>query len=304
MIQRQLMLLRRELWEHRVLYLAPMIVAGVMVFGFVLAFVTALFQGVPFDVGVATMEIGGAPATLTGGAAIFGVSIGSLNLVLGAVIFIYCLNALSTERKDKSILFWRSLPVTDTETVISKLLTAVVVAPVLCGLTIIATQFVLLVLASLSLLIGGGNPIELIWKPLPFMQVWLLVIYALVTSLLWMAPVIAWILLASSFARRSVLLWVSVPVILLVMLEGIVLHGGYIAKIIGERIGLSAIIGFDVDSNIDPDDIIEKMITSGDVNILEFAAPMKFLMMPGLWGGLVVAAIFIVGAIYCRRFRS
>ena len=150
MMGRMLMLVRRELWEHKALIVAPLVVAALMIFGIVLSFITAVFTGVSFDVAVATLELTGAPDSI---------------------------DALYAERKDKSILFWRSLPVTDTETVVSKLLTAVIAAPLVTIGIMIASQIVLLILATLAILIGGGNPVELIWGPLPLVQFWVLTIY-------------------------------------------------------------------------------------------------------------------------------
>ena len=128
----------------------------------------------------------------------------------------YCLSALSAERNDKSILFWRSLPITDTETVVSKFLTAMVVAPLLVAAIVIATQIVLLMFASLAILIGGGSPVELLLGPLPFVQIWVLVLWIFITGSLWVAPLVAWVLLCSAFAQRSVLVWaVALPVALI-----------------------------------------------------------------------------------------
>ncbi|MFK8052594.1 MAG: hypothetical protein AB8F65_06440 [Woeseiaceae bacterium] len=308
MIRNIPMLLRRELWEHKALYVTPVVVAGLIVFGFVASFLTMVFTGTSFKGAVAALELTGAPAGLAGGAALIGVPFGVLNIALAAVIFFYCIDALYAERQDKSILFWRSLPVTDTETVISKFLTAAVAAPIVTALVMVATQCILLVLASLAILLGSGNPVELLLSPLPFVQFWILFTYALLTSALWFAPVIGWFLLCSAFAKRSVLIWVVVPWLVLMMLEGIVLRGGTIAKFIGHRFSGGYERALEVPSSLINIDLDEKevieMVRTGDLNIFEIIAPMKFMTSVGLWSGLLVAALFIAGAIYCRRFRS
>ncbi|MEM9322733.1 MAG: hypothetical protein AAGA41_07855 [Pseudomonadota bacterium] len=306
MMARQWLLLQREIWEHKALYYAPLAVAGLLVFGFVVSFVTALAQGMPFDVAVVTLELTGAPFSVTGGAAILGIPFLFLNLVLGVVVFLYGIDALYAERKDKSILFWRSMPVTDTETVISKLITAVVAAPLITTAVVIATQVVLLVLVSLVLLIGGGSPVELLLAPLPFIRLWFLFLWILLTSSIWFAPVVAWFLLCSAFAKRSVLIWVFVPWIVLGMLESIVMRTGQVWQLIGERFSFAAISGLDFPAgiNVDDDAALEALIKSGDFDVLGVIAPIKFLTDPGLWGGLIVTAIFLAGAVYCRRFRS
>lgn len=308
MIANMQILLRRELWEHKALYVTPFVVAALIVFGFVLSFLTMVFTGVSFKGAVAALELTGAPAGLAGGAALIGVPFGVLYVALAAVIFFYCIDALYAERQDKSILFWRSLPVTDTETVLSKFLTAAVLAPLLTALVMVATQVLLLLLASIAIFLGSGNPVELLLSPLPFVQLWVLFTYLLVTSALWFAPVIGWFLLCSAFAKRSVLIWVVVPWLVLMMLEGIVLRQGRIAGVISRRFsgGYEHALEFPGISDIgtiDEDAVID-MVRNGTINVFDAIAPGKYLMSAGLWSGLVVAALFIAAAIYCRRFRS
>ena len=305
MIGRQWLLVQRELWEHKALYYAPLAVAGLIVFGFVVSFITAVAQGVSFDVAVATLELTGAPVSITGGGTLMLIPFGFLNAVLGVVVFLYGIDALYAERKDKSILFWRS--VTDTETVVSKLVTAMLAAPIVTAAIIIATQIVLFVLATLVVLIGGGSPGELLFGPLPFLQIWMLMVWVLVTSAIWFAPVIAWFLFCSAFARRSVLIWVFVPWIVVFMLEGIVLRSTSAWRVVTGRFADAAISGLSLPfslEGLDDEEAVKRLIQGGDLDILAAIAPGKFLAQPGLWGGLVVAAVFIAGAIYYRRFRS
>ncbi len=305
MISRMLILIRRELWEHKALYFAPIVMAGLIIFGFVLSFLTAIFTGGAFEIVVATGQMFGAPASLTGGGVLLLVPFAVLNLVLAAVVFFYSIDALYAERKDKSILFWRSLPITDNETVISKFVTAIVAAPLVTTAIIVATQIVLLLIASLVVIIGGGNAVELLLGPLPFVQFWILMAYILVTASLWFAPIIAWFLLCSAFARRSVLIWVALPPIVAIMLEGIVFRGTNIARLIGDRFSQASVSGLRLpDGIIDDEEALKALVLSGDIDLLAAIAPGQFLVSPGLWGGLVVAALFGAVAVYCRRFRS
>ena len=303
MIDRQVMLLRRELWEHKALYLTPLVVAGVLVFGFLLSFLTGIFRGAPLDIAVATLQISGEAGTLTGVGTLLAVPSGLFNLSLSIVVFFYCLDALYSERKDRSILFWRSLPVTDTEAVLAKLATAMFVAPLITAVVTIATQLVILILASLAVLIGDGNPIELIWAPLPFVQAWILLVYVLMTSSLWLAPFAGWILLCSSFAKRSVLVWTFLPIVFVVLLQSIVFTDIGIARMLTERLAMAAIVGFELPTG-DVGAMLHKLMASGDPNLLALAAPLKFLTQPGLWAGFAVTALFIAGAVYFRRYRE
>lgn len=305
MIARMWTLIQRELWEHKALYVAPVVMAGLVIFGFVLSFLTAVFTGNAFEIVVATGELFGAPASLTGGGVLLLAPFAVLNLVLAAVVFFYSIDALYAERKDKSILFWRSLPITDTETVASKFATAIIAAPLITAVIMIATQVVLLLIATLVITLGGGNPVELLLGPLPFVQFWVLMTWIFITASLWFAPVIAWFLLCSAFAKRSVLIWVALPVIVLIMLEGIVMRGTRVARLLGERFSEASVSGLNVSRNfVDDEQALKALVMSGDLNVLGIIEPAQFLLAPGLWGGLVVAAVFGAGAVYCRRFRT
>ena len=305
MINRQLMLIQRELWEHKKLYMAPLVLAGLIVLAAVLGFFVAVFKDKNVDLGVVLLEMTGTPAGLAGGGALVGLPVGLLNLVLAAVVFMYCLSALSAERNDKSILFWRSLPITDTETVVSKLLTALVVAPLLVAGIVIATQVVLLVLASLAILVGGGSPVDLLLGPLPFVQIWVLVLWIFITGSLWVAPLVAWVLLCTAFARRSVLVWAIALPVAIIIVEFIVFRSNTLSGLIGARFEGAATSALKVPDNLPrSDEAAFELLRSGGIDLLGLIAPGKFLANPGLWGGLVVAAAFVAGAIYCRRFRS
>ncbi|MEL6868929.1 MAG: hypothetical protein AAFO81_03925 [Pseudomonadota bacterium] len=305
MVGNMLMLVRRELWEHKSLYYAPLVVSALLIFGVVVSFIVAVFSGAPFAAAVASLELTGAPGALSGGSALLGIPWGLTSAVVAFVIFFYGIDALYAERKDKSILFWRSLPITDTETVLSKWLTAMLAAPAIGFAVSFLTQVILLVLASVVLLIGGGNPLELLWGPLPFVQFWILTFYVSITSALWLSPIIAWFLLSSAFAKRSSLLWVFVPIIVIAMLEGIVLRSNHFFELIGERIAMAGVSGLSLNlAQFDDEEEVARDVLSGDIDILSVMAPFDFLASPGLWGGFVVTALLLAGAVYFRRLRA
>ncbi|MEM6819249.1 MAG: hypothetical protein AAF578_10715 [Pseudomonadota bacterium] len=305
MLARMKVLVQRELWEHKALYVAPAVMAGLVVFGFLVSFIWSLIQGLPFEAAVAALEIGGKQVNLAGSAALILVSSGILNLVLAIVVFFYAIDALYAERKDKSILFWRSLPVTDTETVLSKLLTAVIAAPLITVAIALVTQVVLMILFSLALLVGGGNPIDLLWKQIPFGQLALFATYAFITASLWFAPFIGYFLFCSSFAKRSALIWVFLPVTVVVMLEGIVGQSWNVLRLIGERFPSHGLAAFSVPDGIDFDGYdIEDLILGADVSAIDVIAPVQFVTSSGLWVGFAVTGLFLAGAVYFRRLRA
>src|SRR5690606_11488023 len=122
-------------------------------------------------------------------------------------MFFYCLGALYDERKDRSVLFWKSLPLSDSSTVLSKVVSAVVVAPLLATIAAILTMFGFLALISLVVLFYGGNPVSLLWGPASPALISLQYIAAIPLYALWAMPTIGWLLLCSSWARSKPYLW-------------------------------------------------------------------------------------------------
>src|SRR3954454_7810512 len=139
---------RRELWENRSIYLAPLIVAAVIA----LASFGAVRHNLKPD-NLATHE------ELVGG-----ILMGTTLLV---AIF-YCLDALYGERRDRSVLFWKSMPVSDWTAVLSKMAVPLVILPVVTFAITIATQLIVLLMSSAFLSMNGQSAAAL-WK-LPWLQ--------------------------------------------------------------------------------------------------------------------------------------
>src|SRR5690606_15944162 len=124
-------------------------------------------------------------------------------LVLAFVVFFYCLGALYDERRDRSVLFWNSLPLSAGETVLSEVASAVLVAPLLATIASILTMFGFLVLVSLVVLFYGGNPVTLLWGPASPLLLSLQYLAAIPVYALWALPTVGWLLLCSSWARSK-----------------------------------------------------------------------------------------------------
>lgn len=141
--------------------------------------------------------------------------LGMINqIVLYFVVLFYCIGALYDERKDRSILFWKSLPATDTQTVLSKLVTAVLVAPVLSLIAVAILHVGFLALVVLYSALHGVNPLPILWQPDVFLNVWGQMLATIPVHMLWAIPGIAWLLLASSWAKRAPFVWaVLVPIL-------------------------------------------------------------------------------------------
>lgn len=303
MIRSQPALLRRELWEHRSIYVTPAVVALVMTLLILTGYIFASGYHSVVDIGILAGQnmLGDAErraaltAFLVGNTVVF--------ILASAVLTIfYCLDSLYAERKDKSILFWRSLPITDAETVISKLLTAVVVIPLVTFGVIVIAHLVNLVLTSMFVSIQGGQAGLLIWKSAPLFDVWAAVLIIMLALPVWFSPFIGWFLFVSAWTKRSPLLTAFLPLVLVPMLEYFIIRTHLIGTAIESRFS-----GIPIFSGIDPEVFFdeEAFASRADaVSLLGFIDIGKFLTSPAMWAGLVVCGLFATAAIYVRRYRD
>jgi len=275
--------LRREFWENRYLYIAPLSVAAVFLFGYLIAAIHSPGQlrallalghahnhdevSGPFDISAA--------------------------LMMGTAILMsvfYCADALHGERRDRSILFWKSLPVSDVTTVLVKASIPLLILPVLVSAITVVMQFLMLLLGSVVMLATGGS-VATLWANVPILQMSLLMLYHVLTAhALWPAPVYCWLLLVSGWARRATLLWAALPIVAIGGLEKIAFNTSHFATLVGERfIGASAVVA---STDAFPTDPMTRI------------TPAAFLASPGLWVGLAIAAVFLAAAVKLRRYQG
>src|SRR5215472_17490087 len=185
----------RELWENRSIYIAPAIVAIVVLFGFLVSTV-----GLP-ERRRAVLLLDPAKART---AIEMPYNIAAMMLIFTAFIVgaFYCLDALYGERRDRSILFWKSLPVSDLTTVLSKTTIPLLVLPLVTFTIIVATQVVMLLWTSILLVTHGMSPAST-WTYFPLFQNSFILLYGLAAIALWHAPIYGWALLVSGWARRA-----------------------------------------------------------------------------------------------------
>jgi len=214
----------------------------------------------------------------------------------------YSLDSLYAERKDKSILFWRSLPITDAETVISKLLTAVFVLPLFTVAAIIVTHLVNLVITTGWVIVKGGNAAHLVWGSVTLFDNWAAALIVTVASAIWMSPFIGWFLFVSAFTKRSPLLMAFMPLIIVPIIEWIFFRSKIFASAVfgrGEVIPLFR--EMDIEHFFDE----ERMQVNEElVSLLAHIDVGKFLLSPSVWVGMVVCGILVTAAIYVRRYRD
>ena len=147
----------------------------------------------------------------------------------------YCLDALHGERRDRSILFWKSLPVSDLTTVVSKASIPLVVLPLVTFSIVVATQFTMLLISTAALLPSGLAVTT--WANCLF-QISVILLYGLVTIVLWQAPIYGWLLLVSGWARRATFLWAVLPCSRLRLREDRVQHFAFCLHAEGPRAGI------------------------------------------------------------------
>jgi len=276
---------RRELWENRSIYIAPLIVAAVQVFGFAISTIglaerrraVLLLDPAQQRAAIET------PYDLAAMMMIFTVFI---------VGVFYCLDALHGERRDRSILFWKSLPVSDLTTVLSKATIPLMVLPVISFAIVICVQVIMLLMTSMVLIFHGMSPATT-WVAFPVFQNWLVLLYGLVAIALWHLPIYGWLLLVSGWARRATFLWAVLPLLAIGILEKIAFNTSYFASMVKHRLLGFAPGAFDFQAH-----------TRSTIDSLAQLTPGKYLSTPGLWIGLFVAAAFLAGAVRLRRYRG
>ncbi|HMA11058.1 MAG TPA: hypothetical protein VKO83_04165 [Steroidobacteraceae bacterium] len=267
-----LTLAKREFWEHRSLWIAPAASAAFLLLtalaGILFAPGHVRFDGMQMD--------GGAQRALGHGSdrlmMMTTVGIASVMIIAACVtVGIYLLDCLYAERKDRSILFWKSLPVSDRDTVLVKFGVAMLLVP--AGVFVLQL-FTNLLLTGLAAMASRASP--------PWLAMWTfpgwLAAQAqfagfIMVTLLWYAPVAAWFMLASVATTRAPMMFAALPWVILTISERIVLGSGHVARFVAWRLTPSQ-------------------------------APLERLASPGLWIGLAAAAGMLYMVIRLRRYRD
>jgi ABC-2 type transport system permease protein len=276
---------RRELWENRYIYIAPLTVAGVFLIGHLIglahlpAQLRQLSGGEPEKLHEAILQ----PYNLVAA------------FMMGTYILVtlyYCSVALHSERRDRSILFWKSLPVSDLTTVLAKASIPFVILPLFTFAVTLTLQLVILLMSS-AVLLANGLSVASLWGHLPILQMSLLLLYHILTAhALWPAPIYCWLLLVSGWARRAAFLWAALPVLAIAGVEAIAFHTNHFATLIGRRLGgASDPVSFTAPGGFPTDPMTH-------------IHPGPFLLSPSLWIGLAVAALFLAAAVRIRRYRE
>jgi ABC-2 type transport system permease protein len=269
---------RRELWENRSVYWAPLILGCVFLVGYLLGTITLPYRMKQQRLEGVTMPFSALPALLI--------------VVAFAVGLFYCLDALHAERRDRSILFWKSLPVSDLQAVLAKASIPLVVLPLIAFAIAVTGQIIMLFVSSVVLL-GNDTGAGALWARLPLFRMSVGFLYTLTAIALWHAPVYAWLLMVSAWAKRAVALWAVLPWFGLAAFERMAFGTKRVLSFLGYRAAgwFESALTFPDKENIRLDPTTH-------------LAPGRLLTTPALWLGLIFAAAFLAVTVRLRRNRE
>ncbi|HET7267873.1 MAG TPA: hypothetical protein VFJ15_07165 [Oleiagrimonas sp.] len=316
-------LVKREFWEHRGGFLwTPLICAGLVVVLNILSMIAGGIIGGGFW-SVWHQLTTGSPQDLRNAGTVLNflammpgvvVSIG-----LFFVLFSYCMKNLSSDRSDRSILFWKSLPVSDLATVLSKAFSAIVVAPVIAVIVSVIGAVLMLLTAAIAASMQGIDFGQVLWGlPQPG-QVVATFIGLLPVYMVWMLPSVGWLMLCSAWTRGRTARWaLGLPFGLgaiiwwLTAMAGNSDIGGWYWHHVALRIAFSVFPGSWALSDQARDPSYLRWSSGADLQVhgmdhlfgQTLASQYQLLLTPDfLWGAL--AGIIMIGiAVWLRRWRT
>ncbi|MGQ0384987.1 MAG: ABC-2 transporter permease [Gammaproteobacteria bacterium] len=302
-MNRFIWLVRREIWEHKAIWIAPLIVlACLAIFS-----ATGNVHLAPIGNMDADTPLADLPRDAQVGLLLL--AYGGLSLVvfmvMGIISFFYSLDSLYADRRDRSVLFWKSLPLSDAESVLSKFTVACVVIPLVALAGAVLAQLVIATGGSIKLA-TMGQAADIMWEPRAIMGGMGLAALCSVTAMLWYAPVVGYLMLASAWAPKGPFLWAVLPPAALFMFERVLLYTNHVGNFIQERLfGLIGLLRPERMDDAEPatrEQVRDKVV---ELSQLDFAANLReFYASADLWLGVVAAVLMIAAATWVRRYRD
>jgi ABC-2 type transport system permease protein len=297
-MNRFLWLVRREVWEHKAIWVAPAIVVGCLMLLMLTGNVhlgpigelggDGVLAEVSHEVRVKLLVIVYAGLALV------------MDMVLGIVAFFYALDSLYSDRRDRSVLFWKSLPLSDAETVLSKFAVAAVLIPLVALAASLVAQLVVAAGGSARLALAGLSG-GMMWEPQALLGGFGVAFLWCVTAILWYSPIVAYLMLASAWAPRGPFLWAVLPPVGLWVGEQVLVGTEYVGDFVSDRLfGLYRLLGARSDG--------EPAVDGGEIEKISqvdlVGSLSEFYASPELWLGVVAAALLLAGAMWVRRYRD
>jgi ABC-2 type transport system permease protein len=283
-------LVRREFWENRAIWMIPVGVGAFLI-------LAALFGRI--DMMSISSQV---PSRAVG--EVFLIAVGATFFAVMSIYSTwYLLDCLYADRRDRSILFWKSLPISDATTVLSKLATAVIVIPLVyfaaADLATLLMAFIISVRAHAA--IGAA-----LWHADLWLQLQALWLYLIATSAIWYLPITGYLLVISALAKRAVMLWSILPPVALMLVERWFFGTHVIAHYFVVRLVGLAQVAF----HSDPGSgfWVTTMVDNGTVrtpaSIWSLIDAGGFVSSPATWIGAAVGAALIACAIQLRMRRT
>ena len=275
---------RRELWENRSIYLGPLAVGAVVLVGFLIAVISLpdrMREAAAIDQHALRLAVEQP----------FLIAALMLMAVEMFVAVFYSADAFYGERRDRSVLFWKSMPVSDLTTVLAKASIPILILPFVTFLVTLATQLVMLLIGS-AVLAASGMSAAALWTHVPILETsWINFTHLVTFHGIWYGPLYAWLLLASAWATRVPFLWAVLPPVAIGIFERIAFGSSHFATALQTHF-------LGEPSTGDATSVMMSM------DMLTPPPLADFLAGPGLWVALLLTALFLAGAVRLRRVRG
>lgn len=283
-------LIRREFWENRAIWTLPAGIGAALILG-------ALFGRIDI-VASTTPE----QTRIVGGFVLFAFGV-TFFAVMSLYSTWYLLDCLYADRKDHSVLFWKSLPISDTASVLAKLCTGLIVIPLVYFLAADVTTLLLAFIISVR---ARNSFASALWQPDVWLQLQALWSYLIVTTAIWYLPFAGWLIVVSAWARRAVMLWSVMPLLAAYLLERWFLGTHYVGTQLVDRT-----LGYIPRAFHDFSDrrgwvstIVDNDTISLPGSVWRMLDPVGFLSSPATWLGAAFGAALVFVAIQLRLRRT
>ena len=292
-------MIRREIQEHKLAFIyAPFIVALVLCLVIISVYLgltdiqttTFNFSTELYDEEFQEDMLQATPesktAVIRAGLTVLGLPI---LLTVGFGLLAYSLSTFADERKDRSLIFWRSLPVSDLTTVMSKLIFVIIIIPLLVVPNLFLLQLISLLSVSIYFVSNDIVSFGYVWTSY-FISDWFRIIFSLWAQALWTLPILLWLMLAGTYFKKPVI-GAIVPLVALVVLEGIIFKANNIQEFIENR------LGFWSRSDSFPIEYAEaRVVDISDIYLL--------LTTQAFWIGIFASVILVAGIVYTRSTNN
>ena len=210
-------------------------------------------------------------------------------LTVGFGLLAYSLSTFADERKDRSLIFWRSLPVSDLTTVLSKVFVVTLIVPLMVLPYIILLQLVAMTSASIFFATNDIVSFSWLWGSYIITD-WFRIIFSLWAQALWSLPLFLWLMLAGTFAARPIA-GAIVPPVILIVLEGVIFKTNLVLEFIENR------IGFWSRSDSFPKEYQE-------LRVVDISDILLLFSTQAFWIGILASVILVAGIVYFRSSNS